>query len=75
MKHFILLFLFITVGSIAADKPTDEYVFICTGNYSKCYHKTDKCEGLTYCSKEIKKVTIKEAKDLNRKACKYCYSK
>lgn len=75
MKYFIPFFLFLMVGTISTNNATDEYVFVCTGNYSKCYHKTDKCEGLVYCSKEIKKVTIQQAKEMNRKPCKYCYGK
>jgi hypothetical protein len=72
MKH-LLLFLFLIVGVTTS---TDNYVYICTGSYSKCYHKTDKCEGLEYCSKEIKKVTKEDAVNkYNRKPCKYCYSK
>lgn len=71
MKH-LLLFLFLIVGTTI---PTDNYVYICTGSYSKCYHKTDKCEGLEYCSKDIKKITIEQAKQMNRKPCKYCYGK
>ena len=71
MKH-LLLFLFLIVGTTTS---TDNYVYICTGSYSKCYHKTDKCEGLEYCSKEIKKISMQEAKEMNRKPCKYCYSK
>lgn len=71
MKH-LLLFLFLMVGTII---PTENYVYICTGSYSKCYHKTDKCEGLEYCSKDIKKITIEQAKQMNRKPCRYCYGK
>lgn len=80
MKH-LLLFLFLIVGATTSalkstgDISTDNYVYICTGSYSKCYHKTDKCEGLEYCSKDIKKITIEQAKQMNRKPCKYCYGK
>lgn len=67
-----MLFLFLLIGT--ATNTNTEYVYICTGGYSKCYHKSDNCEGLVYCSKEIKKVTKEDAVNkYNRKPCKYCY--
>ena len=65
----LLLILFFLVAGAAADNK----VYICTGDWSECYHRTPDCEGLKYCSKEIKQVTLKEAQELKRKPCKYCY--
>ena len=48
-------------------------VYICTGPQSKCYHKTNKCNGLKNCSKEIKQITLKEAEEMGRRPCKVCY--
>lgn len=71
MKH-VLLFLFLLIGTLQTNEV--EYVYICTGTYAYTYHKTDKCEGLDRCSREIKKVTKDEAVDkYKRKPCKYCY--
>ena len=51
-----------------------EYVYICTGNYSKCYHKTENCKGLLNCSKDIRKITLQDAiNQYHRRECKYCY--
>ena len=75
MKRLLtsLFFLFITVVSFGSD---DTYVYICTGPQSKCYHKNEFCRGLKSCSKEIKKVTLTEAKEkYHRRACGYCYKK
>ncbi len=69
----MLLFLFLLIGTVTTDN--NNYVYICTGSYSKCYHKTDKCDGLIYCGGDIKKITIQQAKEMNRKPCKYCYGK
>ena len=72
MKRLLtsLFFLFITVVSFGSG---DTYVYICTGPQSKRYHKTSTCKGLKSCSKEIKKITLEEAKKLNRTPCGYCY--
>jgi hypothetical protein len=54
---------------------TVEYVHICTGAKSVTYHRMVDCIGLTNCSQEIEKVTLEEAKDMNRRACEICYGK
>lgn len=51
----------------------DTTVYICTGSSSKCYHKTDKCKGISRCSKEILEVKKSYADSIGRKACKMCY--
>lgn len=51
----------------------DTYVYMCTGPSSKRYHKTDKCKGISRCSKEILEVKKSYADSIGRKACKMCY--
>lgn len=51
---FVILFLFSSFNT--------NYVYICTGKYSKKYHLVKKCRGLSNCKSEIKKVTLIEAK-------------
>ena len=54
-------------------KKTEANVYICTGPQSKRYHKTSSCSGLRNCSGQVKKVTLVEAKKMNRTPCKICY--
>lgn len=62
-------------SSYGLNNTTDkaEYVYICTGPKSKCYHKTKNCQGLDRCSKEIEEVTLEEAENMGRTPCKGCY--
>lgn len=48
-------------------------VYICTGPQSKRFHKTPHCKGLQSCSKQIKEVTVEQARKLGRTPCKWCY--
>jgi hypothetical protein len=47
-------------------------VLICTGKYSKAFHKHE-CKGLKNCKHEIIKTTLEEAKKKGYKPCGYCY--
>ena len=59
---------------IAPQAVNETYVYLCMGGSSECYHKTNDCRGLKSCSKTIKKVTLKEAKEkYHRRPCGYCY--
>lgn len=51
----------------------DKNVYVCTGSSSVAYHKTKTCKGLRNCGSEIKSITPKEAKEMNRRPCKICY--
>ena len=80
MKTAIImaLLLFMTGGSVGADAPhetesTATMVYICTGGNSIRYHKTSGCKGLSNCSGDIIKISIEEAKQMGRTACKICY--
>ena len=78
MKRFLLLSLFLVVGQLSAEPYQSskvEYVYICTGPKSKCYHKTKNCQGLDRCSKKVIKVTKAYAISKDRTPCKLCYSK
>jgi hypothetical protein len=50
-----------------------EYVYLCEGPYSKVYHKSQDCRGLSNCSTKIYKVTLEEAVKMGRRPCKIEY--
>lgn len=52
---------------------SNETVYICTGPQSKRFHKTSSCRGLNSCSKEIKAMSIEQAKKIGRTPCSWCY--
>lgn len=68
-RLFAVIALFMAINISAGES----YVYICTGPQSKKYHKTDKCRGLNKCSGTIKKITLEEAKKINRTPCRICY--
>lgn len=75
MKLFAPLLLslsLITWCSPAATKKT-EYVYLCEGPYSKVYHRSPECRGLSRCSTRIDKVTLDSAQKLGRRPCKIEY--
>lgn len=51
---------------------TETAVYICTGPQSKRYHKTKDCMGLGSCSKEVRTISLSDAKK-SRTPCRYCY--
>jgi hypothetical protein len=50
-----------------------EYVYLCEGPYSKVYHRSNECRGLSRCSTKIVKVTVAEAVKMGRRPCKIEY--
>jgi len=72
-KPILILFLALGTLLISTTTQTTTYVYVCMGSSAVCYHKTNKCKGLTNCSKEIKKTTKSEAEKQKRRACKICY--
>lgn len=72
MKTLITAFALATITFCACNS-NDGKVYICTGPYSKAYHKTKNCQGLSNCSREIKSVTEEAARDMGRHKCGYCY--
>lgn len=69
MKRLLTLFLF----SLFLMSATESSVYICASKNAYTYHNKRKCNGLNRCSKEIKKVTVPEAKRAGYRACKICY--
>ena len=74
MKRLLLVVLFV-LTSVTMFSSGDTYVYICTGPQSARYHKASSCKGLGKCSKEIKKVTVEEARSIGRTPCGYCYKR
>ena len=79
MKQLSIILLLIIVLFAGCNNPQGRKVkaynevYICTGSQSKRYHKTEDCIGLSRCSRTIEKVSVKDAKELGRTPCGYCY--
>ena len=56
-----------------AQKESIKQVYVCTGRYSKTYHKNRFCKGLSKCKASVKRIDLKQAKKKGRRACKICY--
>ena len=75
MKQLLLL-TSLAVMMLALPAHTSNRVYVCTGPSSKCYHIKSNCRGLSKCSREVKAVTIEEARQMGRgKPCGYCVGK
>lgn len=68
MKLILLLLISILLASCS------DGVYICTGSYSRRYHKTESCEGLRRCGGKIEKVSKEKADSMFRTPCHICYS-
>ena len=77
MKQLIILAMMALapMGATTIHQQIDQKVYICTGGSSKKYHATKDCHGLNSCGGEIKLVPLKQAKDMGRTPCKFCYKK
>jgi len=53
--------------------PRVEYVYLCEGPYSKVYHHSEDCRGLSNCSTKTYKVSQDEAIRMGRRPCKFEY--
>ena len=78
IKIFFSLLLSLSLGTnftapTVAAKARTEYVYLCEGPYSKVYHKSPNCRGLSRCSTRIFKVTLEEAQKQDRRPCKIEY--
>ncbi len=77
MKRRIFLAFLISsllfVGFKPANLPKVDYVYICQGPYSKVYHKSNECRGLSNCSTKIYEVALEEAVKMERRPCKSEY--
>ncbi len=75
MKALLLTFM-LMLGGGGISETNETYVYICTGPKSSKYHNTDKCRGLKSCSGEVKKVTLKKAKEMGKDSpCNWCHKK
>ncbi len=52
---------------------SQNYVYICQGPRSKVYHRSQNCKGLSNCSTSLKEITVSEAEDMGRRACRIEY--
>lgn len=79
-KLFLLVLLLLIFFVISCNKEKENNssmnpnnVFICTGKYSKRYHKERDCKGLYSCKGEIKEIDKESAEKENKSPCSYCY--
>ncbi len=47
--------------------------YVCQGSNSYAYHASTKCEGLDYCTRDVKKMTEAQAQKLGRRPCRRCH--
>jgi hypothetical protein len=82
MKRFILLLSIACLPMLgiqarhhvmSSRKAHVAMVYVCTGPYAKVYHSSPDCRGLNRCSGNIKKVSLKHAQQMGRRACEICY--
>ncbi|OAV63985.1 hypothetical protein Barb6XT_02969 [Bacteroidales bacterium Barb6XT] len=69
---FPFLLSIMIIPLLAADTKTQNVV-VCMGKNAKVYHASSNCSGLRNCRGGVKTVTLKEAQDMGRRACKICY--
>lgn len=75
----LLILVFLVMGSTHPRKTINtEYLLICTGKYSKSYHKDYKntdnyCTGLKSCRADVVRLPADEAKAKRSDHCDYCY--
>ena len=66
MKKLILLSFILLLTSFNS---VESDVYICGAKGAKRYHFSKSCRGLNNCKNEIKKVTLKEAKNFGLTLC------
>jgi hypothetical protein len=71
LVSLLVLTSFVPVHRAAVKEPV--YVYLCEGPYSKVYHASPECRGLSNCSTKIYKVTLEEAVKMGRRPCKIEY--
>lgn len=80
MKSKLIFHRMLMVMAIAAlsacmsakEADGDNGVWICTGPKSKKYHAYEDCRGLSSCSGDLVRISIEEAEEMGRDACKIC---
>ncbi|TXE15689.1 hypothetical protein ES692_15525 [Psychroserpens burtonensis] len=66
---FLSLSFCLLFGAITSFDLVESKIYICKGKYSKKYHYSEKCRGLSNCKSSIEKVTLKDAKNIGRSLC------
>lgn len=73
MKIFCKIILSFVLGLVlilsASFTNVETNVYICKGKYSKKYHYSKSCRGLSNCKSSKDKVSLSEAKKLGRTLC------
>ena len=69
MKHLLLVITLVSFTVFTLTSSSNSSVFICTGKYSKKYHYSKNCRGLSNCKSSVKSVSLQEAKNKNRTLC------
>ncbi len=72
-KLLLLMVLCLPLLSMTTGVEESSSVYICTGSKATVYHSSNKCRGLNRCSGEIKAISLADAKEMGRRACKMCY--
>lgn len=67
MKKFVLL----VIIPFLIHPQSGSEVYICYSKNATKYHKKEFCRGLGACKKEVKKVTLKEAKEMGLTLCRW----
>ncbi len=65
-------FCVMAVLCLQASCSSNNTVMICVSPTAHKYHST-RCKGVKACTHQIKKLTIKEAEELGKTPCGYCY--
>lgn len=65
MKYTLLLLLIL----ISSFRPPETSVYICGSSGAKKYHLKEHCRGLSSCSREVVKTTLKQAQNMGLTIC------
>lgn len=72
MKNLLTIFFLAIFCTSQVFSQSDSKVLICISKTATAYHD-HYCTGLNKCTHSIGEVTIKEAKELGRTPCGFCY--
>lgn len=71
----VLLSAILTPIIVINIQRNSDKVYICTGKYSKAYHRNTYCKGLENCTGDVICVDKSDAKRKGKHPCGYCYGK
>ena len=66
------LLLSLSLLRLALGPAAPPKVYICQGSASYAYHASARCEGLAWCTREVKPITKAEVVKLGRRPCGRC---